>query len=358
MTIKKIKIGEVEHTIAADSAKKLTKDATGIDMGTETKPVYFSGGVPALCTYMLAQDVKADSALTDTTYSAGNGLSLNSTNNQFSLEVAANSKLGGVKTTSSVNKTDGLIAVPIIEGVPYYKDTTYTQGSGITINGNQIINAGVHSIGVGGKNGTISVNTNGTSVDVSVKGLGTAAYQSTDAFDAKGAATAAEARANGYTNTEVGKAKTYAESCVANAIGDLIDNAPDALNTLNELAAALGDDANFSTTITNLIGTKLPLAGGTLTGNLIFNASTNANGTYINWNSVGGNAPYIGYAKDQSDGTFIICSMEKDTTTNGVKYYKNGLAIRGDSGNLFWKGVKVATIDDIPSIPTAIAVFG
>lgn len=103
----------------------------------------------------------------------------------------------------------------------------------------------------------------------------------------------------------------------------------------------------------------LPLAGGTLTGNLIFNSNgANRNSPYANWTVVGGNSPYIGYAQDQSDGTFIICSMEKDTTTNGVKYYKNGLAIGGGSGNLFWKGARVATIDDIPSIPTAIAVFG
>ncbi len=37
------------------------------------------------------------------------------------------------------------------------------------------------------------------------------------------------------------------------AITATIDSAPGALNTLNELAAALGDDANFSTTVTNLI---------------------------------------------------------------------------------------------------------
>jgi hypothetical protein len=48
----------------------------------------------------------------------------------------------------------------------------------------------------------------------------------------------------------------------------IVDSAPGTLNTLNELAAALGDDANFSTTVTNSIATKLPLAGGTLTGNL------------------------------------------------------------------------------------------
>ena len=55
---------------------------------------------------------------------------------------------------------------------------------------------------------------------------------------------------------------------VTGAIADLSDSAPSTLNTLNELAAALGDDANFSTTVTNSIATKLPLAGGTLTGNL------------------------------------------------------------------------------------------
>ena len=52
------------------------------------------------------------------------------------------------------------------------------------------------------------------------------------------------------------------------AISNLVDSSPSALNTLNELAAALGDDANFSTTVTNSIATKMPLAGGEFTGNI------------------------------------------------------------------------------------------
>ena len=52
------------------------------------------------------------------------------------------------------------------------------------------------------------------------------------------------------------------------AISNLVDSSPSTLNTLNELASALGDDPNFATTVTNSIATKLPLAGGTLTGNL------------------------------------------------------------------------------------------
>lgn len=58
------------------------------------------------------------------------------------------------------------------------------------------------------------------------------------------------------------------------AITALIDSAPETLDTLNELAAALGDDPNFATTITNLIATKLPLAGGTMTGKISTRGST------------------------------------------------------------------------------------
>ena len=42
-----------------------------------------------------------------------------------------------------------------------------------------------------------------------------------------------------------------------NSLAALVDSSPAALNTLNELAAALGDDANFSTTITNAVAAKL-----------------------------------------------------------------------------------------------------
>jgi hypothetical protein len=47
-------------------------------------------------------------------------------------------------------------------------------------------------------------------------------------------------------------AQSYADSAVAS----LVDTAPAALDTLNELAAALGDDPNFATTVSNQIGAK------------------------------------------------------------------------------------------------------
>jgi len=56
--------------------------------------------------------------------------------------------------------------------------------------------------------------------------------------------------------------KTYVDAKVA----AVVDSAPAALDTLNELAAALGDDANYASTTTAAIATKLPKAGGTMSG--------------------------------------------------------------------------------------------
>jgi hypothetical protein len=47
--------------------------------------------------------------------------------------------------------------------------------------------------------------------------------------------------------------QTYVDTALAN----LIDSAPGALDTLNELAAAIGDDANFAATVTNSLATKV-----------------------------------------------------------------------------------------------------
>jgi hypothetical protein len=68
--------------------------------------------------------------------------------------------------------------------------------------------------------------------------------------------------------------KNYVDTEVAG----VIDSAPGALNTLNELAAALGDDASFSTTVTNSIATKLPKSGGQMTGNITFSGSQTVDG--------------------------------------------------------------------------------
>jgi hypothetical protein len=96
--------------------------------------------------------------------------------------------------------------------------------------------------------------------------------------------------------------KAYVDTEVAN----LIDSAPGTLDTLNELAAAVNDDANFNATIASSIATKLPLAGGTLTGNVtfgdnnkvIFGAGSDANirhdGANTKFSHTGSGGLYLG----------------------------------------------------------------
>lgn len=84
--------------------------------------------------------------------------------------------------------------------------------------------------------------------------------------------TISEGTALYYTDARVASylsANSYAtEGYVTTAVNNLIDAAPASLDTLNELAAALNDDANFATTVTNALATKLNLSGGNITGNL------------------------------------------------------------------------------------------
>ena len=89
----------------------------------------------------------------------------------------------------------------------------------------------------------------------------------------------------------------------------------------------------------------LSLDGGTINKSktVKMDASANSDGANLKWGTVNSKNPYIGYASDQVDGTFVVGSL---LGTN----YASGLAIGGGSGNLLWKGAKVATTSDIPDI--------
>lgn len=93
------------------------------------------------------------------------------------------------------------------------------------------------------------------------------------------------------------------------------------------------------------LGTVITADGGTINKSktVKMDASANSNGANLKWGTVNSKNPYIGYASDQTDGTFVVGSL---LGTN----YASGLAIGGGSGNLLWKGAKVATTSDIPNI--------
>lgn len=67
---------------------------------------------------------------------------------------------------------------------------------------------------------------------------------------------------NDPTTAQQAATKNYVDT----AINNLIGGAPATLDTLDEIAAAINDDNNVYTTLTNSIATKLPLSGGAMTG--------------------------------------------------------------------------------------------
>ena len=113
--------------------------------------------------------------------------------------------------------------------------------------------------------GTLGVTGNTSLSTVSTSGAATLASGSvTGNFSVAGTLTVATP-----SNSTDAASKGYVDTAVAN----VIDSAPGALDTLNELAAAINDDANFATTVTNALAGKLALAGGTMTGDITLGAN-------------------------------------------------------------------------------------
>jgi len=189
---------------------------------------------------------------------------------------------------------------------------------------------------------------------------------------------------------------------VRTAIADLVDSSPAALNTLNELAAALGDDANFSTTVNNNIAAKLPLAGGTITGDVIIASGTTNKNVNIDVDSkirfddalkaTFGNGDDLqiyhdgshSYIKDEGTGNLLISSnggeiaLNKGETENMLRafidgavelYYDNSKKLETSSTGVSVTGALVASGDvtafsdqtlkkDITTINDALSLCG
>ena len=118
---------------------------------------------------------------------------------------------------------------------------------------------------------------------------------------------------------------------VGTAITNLIDSAPGTLNTLNEIAAALNDDANFNTTVTNSIAAKLPLTGGTLTGNLKVDASFTVNGNVDTSASLG---EVLQLSQTDSVGGFLWSVNRADGAYKNMAYHAANQKFYRDSSNI------------------------
>lgn len=86
---------------------------------------------------------------------------------------------------------------------------------------------------------------------------------------------------HGILDTGLLATQAYVDSAAANAasqaVANLIDSAPDTLNTLNELAAAINDDAEFSSTLASSLAQKLDSSTAAST----YLTQANAASTYL-----------------------------------------------------------------------------
>jgi hypothetical protein len=126
-----------------------------------------------------------------------------------------------------------------------------------------------------------------------------------------------------YTDARVGTYLTnnsYATQTYVNtAVSNLVDAAPGTLDTLNELAAALGDDPNFATTVATSIGTKVPQ-----TRTLTINGTSYDLSADRSWTIASGVTSF-------NTRTGAITSVSGDYTTAQVT----------ESGNLYYTDARV-----------------
>ena len=223
-----------------------------------------------------------------------------------------------------------------------------SSGTSIVLNNacsvNDIIEIIAYNYSVGGFTGVSQTRTltiNGTAYDLSAD----------RAWTIDNASLGAQPQLNGTglvrmagTTVSYDNATYATQSYVTTAVSNLVNAAPSTLDTLNELATALGNDANFATTVTTSIGTKQPQLNGTgfvkISGTTIsYDTSTylttgTASSTYLPL--IGGtlsgdvtipNGNYY-YAKRNTSGSAInVMGFTSGTDTLVIKGGTSGAAV-------------------------------
>ena len=214
----------------------------------------------------------------DTSPQLGGNLDLNSNDINGTGNISVSGNISGNAVTVNnnnliINGTTPNVSFVDSNGNPDYKievnggvfainDTTsganrivVNSDGHIDVTGNLDVSSGVDVTG----NITVTGTVDG--VDIAALNTTAASLSSVNGSLANGVTATTQSASDNSTKVAT---TAYTDTAIAN----LVDSSPGALNTLNELAAAINDDASFSTTVNNNIATKLPLAGGTVTGNI------------------------------------------------------------------------------------------
>ena len=106
-----------------------------------------------------------------------------------------------------------------------------------------------------------------------------------------------------YTDSRVSSyLSTNGFATQTDIVAAITDSAPVTLDTLNELAAALGDDPNFATTTATSLGLKAPLASPSFTGNATFAGTINSDNITVG--KADGNNSSISLTANTGNWTF------------------------------------------------------
>lgn len=133
------------------------------------------------------------------------------------------------------------------------------------------------------------------------------------------------------------------------AVAGIVDSSPAALNTLNELAAALGDDANYATTTATSIGTKLPKSGGAMTGAITTNSTFDGRNVSVDGTKLDGiasGATNVSNNNQLTNGAGYITSFTNTTYTADGDY---GITLSGTTFRLEDDRRRNATYADVKS---------
>lgn len=230
-------------------------------------------------------------------------------------------------------------------------NTTYSAGDGISLSGTTFSNSGVRSVTQDSSNGhKLTFNVGGVDNVITIPDSNTDTKVTQTVTSSSNTSKRPILLGMSYSDAATPSFANTTDTCyashniyVAPSTGylyaqKLYSGGQEVLTShqsLSGLVALTGTQEITGDKTFNAVAIK---AGKTLT----FSATSNSSSANMKWGTVNSKNPYIGYASDQTDGTFVW-------SITGTAY-ATGLAIGGGSGNLLWKGTKVATINDIPSL--------
>jgi hypothetical protein len=249
---------------------------------------YTDSAIAGLSTVYDALGAASSAQSNAETYADGVAASAESAAKSYADGLASNYDAAGSASDVQANLDNHIGASSGVHGVTGdVVGTSDTQSlSNKTFQGNVYFQSGG---GAGGANNFVSVDNStgkltvesGYALDVAASGdVNITSGSGNIVLNADGTAYVTSASAgneiasHGYVDSLIGDATVNGSTGntitdrIDTAVANLVDGAPDLLNTLNELAAAIADDPSFATSITTTIGEKVAKSGDTMTGDL------------------------------------------------------------------------------------------